>query len=97
MAECKAMGPDCMHAGAGKDPSYCPDCGDPAHDPRRNRPVNLLESVNALRGPSLRRQKLAAGECSYCDRETSDFHPPHDASPNCESGKRSHCSCETCF
>lgn len=23
--------------------------------------------------------------------------PPHYASSNCESGKRSHCSCDTCF
>lgn len=87
MTECKAFGPDCMHAGAGKSPSYCPDCGDPGLDPRQYRP----------RDPSLRRHKADKGKCSYCDQQTSDFHPPHDASPYCESGKRSHCSCETCF
>lgn len=44
-----------------------------------------------------RRHKMPAGECAYCDGETSDFHSPHDASGRCESGKRSHCSCDACF
>jgi len=25
------------------------------------------------------------------------FGPPHDASDSCESGKREHCTCDTCF
>ena len=25
------------------------------------------------------------------------FGPPHKASPNCESGGHSHCTCDTCF
>lgn len=40
------------------------------------------------------------GACAYCDREkaaANTFHPPHDASENCQSGKRKHCSCDTCF
>lgn len=47
-----------------------------------------------------RRSKLDAWQCVYCDRERqagNDFHPPHDASLNCESGKHNHCSCDTCF
>ena len=39
-------------------------------------------------------------DCEYCKRllaEGTDFAPPHDASRRCESGKRSHCSCDTCF
>jgi len=47
--------------------------------------------------PSTRRHKMPAGECPYCDSEKSSFHPPHDASKRCKSGKRSHCSCDTCF
>lgn len=46
------------------------------------------------------RHKVPEGECAYCDRERAagnDFHPAHDASPRCESGKRAHCSCDTCF
>ena len=44
-----------------------------------------------------RRHKLPAGECKYCDGEKGTFHPSHDASDKCESGKRAHCSCDTCF
>jgi len=35
--------------------------------------------------------------CSYCEAEKTDFHPSHDASPNCQSGGRNHCSCDVCF
>lgn len=50
------------------------------------------------RQPMRRRHKAAPGECEYCDREGDNaYHPPHDASPNCQSGGRSHCSCDTCF
>lgn len=47
-----------------------------------------------------RRHKAPEGECKTCDREReadSTFHPPHDASPNCECGGHNHCSCGTCF
>jgi hypothetical protein len=43
-----------------------------------------------------RRHKLPG--CSYCKGEGANtFHPPHDASDRCESGKRNHCSCDRCF
>lgn len=41
-----------------------------------------------------------ASECNLCDemrRKGDTFHPSHDASKNCESGKRKHCSCDICF
>lgn len=47
-----------------------------------------------------KRHKAPPGECKLCDEERerrSDFHPSHDASDRCESGKRIHCSCDTCF
>lgn len=47
-----------------------------------------------------RRHKAPEGECEYCDREREqkvEFHPPHDASDGCQSGKRQHCTCDTCF
>jgi len=50
--------------------------------------------------PNRRRHQAARGECSECDAERargSTFHPPHDASRACESGKRKHCSCDVCF
>jgi hypothetical protein len=49
---------------------------------------------------SARRHQVDDGDCVYCDREkaaANTFHPPHDASENCQSGKRPHCSCDTCF
>lgn len=50
--------------------------------------------------PATPRHKAPLGECSYCDRERAagnDFHPSHDASRRCESGRHNHCSCEACF
>lgn len=50
--------------------------------------------------PLVRVHKAPVGVCKTCDemrKEKSDFHPPHDASPRCESGKHNHCSCDTCF
>jgi hypothetical protein len=47
-----------------------------------------------------KRHKAPEGECTYCDRERAEnnnYHPSHDASERCESGKHSHCSCDTCF
>jgi hypothetical protein len=38
--------------------------------------------------------------CAICKRaveERGGFAPYHDASERCESGKRAHCSCSTCF
>jgi hypothetical protein len=47
--------------------------------------------------PRQRRHKMKPGKCVTCDGEKTDFHPPHDPSPRCESGGRNHCSCDTCF
>lgn len=52
------------------------------------------------RRPSRYLHKAPPGECTYCDRERSynnNFHPSHNASPNCRSGGHNHCSCDTCF
>lgn len=64
----------------------------------RERP-NYAERVEALRSGK-RRHKAAPGECAYCDREREQgntFHPSHEASPHCRSGRHNHCSCDTCF
>jgi hypothetical protein len=50
--------------------------------------------------PPKRRHRADEGECEMCDRmrkEGRDFHPPHDASLNCQSRGHAHCSCRTCF
>lgn len=39
-------------------------------------------------------------DCSFCKEQmnnNNNFFPPHDPSPGCESGKREHCTCDTCF
>lgn len=42
--------------------------------------------------------KMPRGECKFCDAHgDNDMMPSHDASPRCESGKRNHCTCDTCF
>lgn len=59
----------------------------------------MSEERKPIKQPG-RRHKAPEGECKYCDDERvdgNDFHPAHDASNNCESGKRQHCSCDTCF
>lgn len=78
---------------------------DPEHFRKRNK-VKEDAGFSALRvGMSFqpigsRRHKADPGECKFCDEErakNSDFHPPHDASDRCESGKHNHCTCDTCF
>ncbi len=52
-----------------------------------------------------KRDELAArqreiDECNACQRYIADkqtFYPPHFASRGCESGKKPHCTCDTCF
>jgi hypothetical protein len=46
--------------------------------------------------PRARRFEMPRGECAYCDT-AGDHHPWHDASSRCESGSRSHCTCDVCF
>ena len=51
---------------------------------------------NQLSAPTLRR-KVVSG-CRACNRSRHDpMMPYHDASPNCQSGHRPHCTCDTCF
>jgi hypothetical protein len=43
-------------------------------------------------------RRLPPGECAYCDEHGDDpMMPRHMASSRCESGKRPHCTCDTCF
>lgn len=56
------------------------------------------EPTEGLHYKSGRRWKLPPGECKTCDEWRDEkFHPAHDASPRCQSGKHSHCTCDTCF
>jgi hypothetical protein len=41
---------------------------------------------------------LPEGECKTCDAYRHEtMAPRHTASPNCQSGKHPHCTCDTCF
>jgi hypothetical protein len=44
-----------------------------------------------------RKDEMAA--CEYCKKiaASGGFGPSHFASPNCQSGRRNHCTCSTCF
>jgi len=58
------------------------------------------QNGNQMPKRSARRSRAEPGECKFCDTMRQDgvtFHPPHDASANCESGKHAHCTCDTCF
>lgn len=58
-------------------------------------PKNPTRSASAIK-----RHKAPQGECGYCDQlraDGSNFHPSHDASDSCESGKHNHCTCDMCF
>lgn len=59
-----------------------------------------MRVMNAEQPKPARCHRLKPGECIYCDREQevgNAFHPPHDASERCESGRNPHCSCDVCF
>lgn len=48
--------------------------------------------------PPARTSFVLDGSCRTCSElAKGKMCPPHDASPRCESGKRNHCSCDTCF
>lgn len=47
-----------------------------------------------------RRHRAIPGECVFCDHERdvgNSFHPSHDPSEFCESGRHPHCTCDVCF
>ena len=53
---------------------------------------------------SLKKRKIVHATywdgCAYCEREKANgctFFPPHNASARCRSGRRAHCTCDTCF
>lgn len=47
--------------------------------------------------PPTTRRRRRVPECTYCDSVMESGAPMHDASERCESGKRPHCTCDTCF
>jgi len=65
-----------------------------------NRAMEILERAHLEHHAvplNARRHRVPFGECHHCDMNAQSFGPSHDASPRCESGKRNHCTCDTCF
>ena len=60
----------------------------------RRRQYDLTETTESY---TTGKQESTCRTCRETQRDPSHFGPYHDASPRCESGKRSHCSCDTCF
>lgn len=75
---------------------------DAAHGRMVDKIADMMDHGRDLAkdAPRPRRAKAPEGECLTCAKERkkgNSFHPPHDASASCESGKHNHCSCDTCF
>lgn len=68
-------------------------------DPETEKRVTELKAVaDNLRAEGIR--LFATPEVADCDtcKSVSVFGgPPHYGSPRCRSGKRPHCTCDTCF
>lgn len=65
----------------------CPSCKDELHVGNINandlsRCGNCLDEIE---------------NCKYCQNSKGTMHPNHFASSRCESGRRNHCTCDTCF
>jgi hypothetical protein len=73
------------------------ECGiTDAHSLEDHAPLNIK-----LKDPVYINRRVSRDPgCAYCKEllaEGTDFAPPHEASQRCQSGKRNHCSCDTCF
>lgn len=54
--------------------------------------------IDEARKAAIEAYRRPPGECSYCDEHRNDsMMPSHTASSRCESGKRPHCTCDTCY
>lgn len=68
--------------------SLCAQCARPHIDPQHYAGVAQLY-------PETPPERVLT--CEVCKDPTQHNGPSHDPSPNCLSGKRPHCSCDTCF
>lgn len=67
----------------------CPTCND-------LDPLCLLVSCAERRKVQDALVKASCETCQHIKQE-GGYGPPHFASERCESGRRDHCSCDTCF
>lgn len=57
----------------------------------------IKEALAKAAADKAQREEIA--NCEYCKKIAAEggFGPSHFASPNCQSGRRPHCSCDLCF
>lgn len=60
---------------------------------------NPIPWCNVCEGERPRKRIVMEEGCATCAElaTSSQWGPPHDPSPRCESGKRPHCTCDMCF
>ena len=54
-----------------------------------------IDYDKASKALALSDKVVEQANCPTC--QLGGMMPPHFASPRCESGRRNHCSCDTCF
>lgn len=57
----------------------------------------LMNEAYAFADFDLWDTRIEIEECAYCFKYKGQMHPDHFASYMCKSGKRNHCTCDTCF
>lgn len=65
-------------------------------DPKvyRGCSVELDGDVTIIRAPS---GVWWRSDCQYCASQTTERFPRHEASADCQSGRRAHCTCDGCW
>jgi hypothetical protein len=60
--------------------------------------VTVNFTVGRIKPTPPRVRRLMPGLCGTCDQyRDNPMMPSHGASPRCESGGHTHCTCDTCF
>lgn len=65
------------------------------NDPRP--PLGKEYDAWLIRADAWMPRRRTVDGCETCQTITSPHSPSHDASEWCESGKRTHCTCDRCF
>lgn len=58
--------------------------------------VNLRDQIRALETDAIAKFGMKS-DCEQCRRNSVFGGPGHNASSMCRSGKRNHCTCDTCW
>lgn len=79
-------------------PHKGPNCRWPAPDLERLAVLKAQAAAFRKVIDGTRAYRMPHGVCAFCDEHERDkMMPGHSASTLCQSGKRDHCTCDTCF